>query len=523
MRKTIRAIGAIPITLFKRKRNPAALGLFTLRTTAWIAVWLLTLLLGTTFIAAAQTEPPRLILLTEPEPTVSFSTRVPIQVRYLDPEGLPIPDTFVAFDPQSDLADSTLSARKALTNQEGVAETYIEAGVQEVDFDVKISVPDDDTVTPISVRVRVQPKDTSDYIIRVNYEGLQTLYSVEVLLFDVDRACSTLIADPSDPPSPDTAWTSLVILPDAAGNIPDRGLNIPAGVELHYAVARATASVGGGAGTDYFVTFGCNDSIPLPDPSSPAVIEITMSDLTTTAINDSYATFENTQLVVLAPGVLANDEESPDGSMPMLAVLEEAPAHGSVKLSGEGGFVYTPDPGYCGVDAFLYSDSNGILESNTATVFLDVVCELNQAERQSEKLTIDTQGWDYDPDRESILVPLLSKFGIATAAEHAGFTAYVSVTVEWMDGTVTGAGTGSGAIEFDGESRGKDHIVSIDPIFVESPSWNGDDDGSGIVTGIVRLVGPHGNTLSTTSFTDVPIQFLSDCPDSVSCELLKTD
>ena len=121
--------------------------------------------------------------------------------------------------------------------------------------------------------------DDADYIIRVSYDGPITLNQVDVFLYDIDRACDTLSQDPFDPPSGDTAWISLVMLPDAEGNIPDRAMRAPTDVKLHYAVARATASDGAGGQTDYYVTFGCTDQIPDPDPAAASVIAIDMHDL----------------------------------------------------------------------------------------------------------------------------------------------------------------------------------------------------------------------------------------------------
>jgi len=121
--------------------------------------------------------------------------------------------------------------------------------------------------------------DDSDYVIRVTYDGAITLHRVEVLLYDTDRACNTLVESPTGSPSTDVAWTSLVILPDPEGEIPDRGLNVPSEVEFHYAVARGEPGDESGGGKGYFVTFGCNDQIPATDPSQAAVIEISMHNL----------------------------------------------------------------------------------------------------------------------------------------------------------------------------------------------------------------------------------------------------
>jgi hypothetical protein len=98
---------------------------------------------------------PHLLLLTEAEPLVTFDQRVVVQVRYIDPDNVPIPDTFISFEPMSDTADTHLSSLNSKTNAEGIAETTIQAGTQEVDFQIKISVFDDDSVEPLIVRVSV--------------------------------------------------------------------------------------------------------------------------------------------------------------------------------------------------------------------------------------------------------------------------------------------------------------------------------------------------------------------------------
>jgi hypothetical protein len=127
--------------------------------------------------------------------------------------------------------------------------------------------------------------DGSDYIIRVSYDGPVKLHQVDVFLYerklppDADRSCQNLIPDPLDPPSEDTPWGSLAILPDTEGNIPERPLRTPTDVVFHYAVARATASDGAGGQTDYYATFGCTDQIPDPDPAAASIIAIDMHDL----------------------------------------------------------------------------------------------------------------------------------------------------------------------------------------------------------------------------------------------------
>jgi len=85
--------------------------------------------------------------------------------------------------------------------------------------------------------------------------------------------------------------------------------------------------------------------------------------------DDAYATDEDTQLVVAAPGVLGNDSDADGDSL--TAVLQGGPADGSVNFNANGGFTYTPDSGFSGMDSFTYQASDGHL-SATATVTITV-------------------------------------------------------------------------------------------------------------------------------------------------------
>ena len=79
------------------------------------------------------------------------------------------------------------------------------------------------------------------------------------------------------------------------------------------------------------------------------------------ARNDSYATLRDQVLVIPAPGVLDNDSEPNGGTL--LAALAEAPQHGNVDLSSDGGFIYVPYSGYIGQDRFRYRAYYGTRES----------------------------------------------------------------------------------------------------------------------------------------------------------------
>ena len=88
------------------------------------------------------------------------------------------------------------------------------------------------------------------------------------------------------------------------------------------------------------------------------------------ARDDSYATDQDAPLTVPAPGVLANDGDG-DGD-PLTAALASGPAHGTLALNPDGAFTYTPAAGFAGRDSFTYKASDGLADSDAATVTITV-------------------------------------------------------------------------------------------------------------------------------------------------------
>lgn len=88
------------------------------------------------------------------------------------------------------------------------------------------------------------------------------------------------------------------------------------------------------------------------------------------AVADGYSTNEDTPLVIGAPGVLTNDTDAE--SDPLTAIKVTDPSYGSVTLSADGSFTYTPDTDYNGSDSFTYKANDGTADSNVATVTITV-------------------------------------------------------------------------------------------------------------------------------------------------------
>ena len=75
-------------------------------------------------------------------------------------------------------------------------------------------------------------------------------------------------------------------------------------------------------------------------------------------------------LTVPTLGVLANDSDPDDDTR--VALLVTDPQHGTLNLTPNGSFTYTPVPNFYGTDKFTYKANDGWLDSNIATVTITV-------------------------------------------------------------------------------------------------------------------------------------------------------
>jgi hypothetical protein len=95
-----------------------------------------------------------------------------------------------------------------------------------------------------------------------------------------------------------------------------------------------------------------------------------ISPVPPTTVDDAYATTTNNPLAVAAPGVLAND--SANGGAGLAAQLMTTTSSGVLSLAANGGFTYTPNPGFAGTDSFTYRAVTTSGAGNVATVTLTV-------------------------------------------------------------------------------------------------------------------------------------------------------
>ncbi len=100
------------------------------------------------------------------------------------------------------------------------------------------------------------------------------------------------------------------------------------------------------------------------------VITVSFDNAAPVAVDDYYYALLDTPRSVSAPGVLRNDTDA--NSDTLTAVLDSAPANGTLSLASGGSFVFTPTTGFEGVTSFTYHADDTWDVSNVATVLITV-------------------------------------------------------------------------------------------------------------------------------------------------------
>ena len=105
---------------------------------------------------------------------------------------------------------------------------------------------------------------------------------------------------------------------------------------------------------------------------APATVEITSYCSGSPVANDDYYnTVPDVTLNIDADsGVLFNDAGC---TGTLTASLVAGPLHGTLTFDANGAFEYDPNAGYIGDDSFTYKANDGEANSNTATVYIDVL------------------------------------------------------------------------------------------------------------------------------------------------------
>ena len=178
------------------------------------------------------------------------------------------------------------------------------------------------------------------------------------------------------------------------------------------------------SGTDSF-TYKANDGSL---DSNSAVVSITVTSINDApvAVDDSYATNEDTNLVIAASGLLANDLDA--DSVTLTSLLVSGPSHGSVTLNADGSFTYMPSANFNGADSFTYKANDGLLDSNVATVSLTVTA-VNDTPVASNDSYTTNQGTPLNVAAPGVLQNDLDADGNALTATNVTAPAHGTVVL----------------------------------------------------------------------------------------------
>jgi hypothetical protein len=137
-------------------------------------------------------------------------------------------------------------------------------------------------------------------------------------------------------------------------NAADFGATLPSGILTFGAGETSkvlTVNVAGDLAIENdegFVVTLANASAGLILGTATAAGTIQADDSAVVAHDDAYTVQQNNPLAIAATiGVLANDQSASSAAV-------VATTHGTLQLSGNGGFTYTPQSGFSGIDSFTY-------------------------------------------------------------------------------------------------------------------------------------------------------------------------
>jgi hypothetical protein len=198
----------------------------------------------------------------------------------------------------------------------------------------------------------------------------------------------------------------------------------------------------------------------------PATVTVTVNapagNTPPVAVDDpSYTTGEDTLLNVAAPGVLGNDTDAENdpltvsqvnGAPGNVGLATATTAGGSVTMSSDGSFSYTPPAAFTGSDSFTYVANDGTVDSNTATVTINVTPVNDAPTAVADTFYLNSMTTtniaapgvlanDTDPEGDAltaVLDPLVEQPPELTAFNANGSFAY---TLDIEDGRVGTIGT----------------------------------------------------------------------------------
>jgi VCBS repeat-containing protein len=255
-------------------------------------------------------------------------------------------------------------------------------------------------------------------------------------------------------------------------------------------------------------------------------IQVVGGNTAPVARNDAYSLDEDSTLQVAGPGVAGNDSDAQGSALRVTMVA--GPAHGTLSLGADGSFTYAPDAGFNGGDSFTYKVNDGELDSEVATVLLQVAAVNDAPVAAGEAFATDEDiplagnvlGNDTDPDADALTAHLgdgpafgelaLNPDGTFTYSPDADFSGTDTFTYWVSDGSLDSAVV---SVELEVASVNDTPVAAEDAVSAmedEAVSGNvtgNDVDADGDTLAAVLLSGPSHGELAFAedgSFTYAP-------------------
>jgi VCBS repeat-containing protein len=189
-------------------------------------------------------------------------------------------------------------------------------------------------------------------------------------------------------------------------------------------------------------TYTAGDGHGATDAATVEITVVSKPDAPTAA-DDAYATTQGTAVTQAAPGVLANDSDEDGDGLTLETTPVVAPGNGSLSLSPNGAFTYTPAAGFVGRDSFTYRVDDGTGRSGDATATITVAAVTNT----TTLFYLGTSGssgdvWDLTTSAPAAASPVPDFDGDGSPGltiAHSSGDASVTVSSRWQAWTRTSA------------------------------------------------------------------------------------
>lgn len=150
---------------------------------------------------------------------------------------------------------------------------------------------------------------------------------------------------------------------------------------------------------------------------------VVFSGASAIAVNDLYEAIVDEPLEVQVGGVLANDTDAEGDTLTANEFF--SPKNGQLQLNEDGTFTYQPDPGFTGVDGFVYQVDDGTSKSSLAAVTIEV---------NDPNIAPEGANDFYSVEEDGLLTVLAENGVVVNDSDENGD----SLIVEMMSGTENG-------------------------------------------------------------------------------------